>query len=78
MLLQVYGRTDNPWNKDRTPGGSSGGEGALIAARGSVLGERAAVRRARVALICALQGLERTLADPLWVVVREGVHVRPR
>jgi fatty acid amide hydrolase len=34
----VYGRTRNPWNPDRAPGGSSGGEAALIAAGGSVLG----------------------------------------
>jgi len=34
----LYGRTRNPWNADRTPGGSSGGEAALIAAYGSPLG----------------------------------------
>lgn len=34
----LYGRTNNPWNLDRTCGGSSGGEGAIIAARGSALG----------------------------------------
>jgi fatty acid amide hydrolase len=34
----VYGRTNNPWNVERSPGGSSGGEGAIIAARGSALG----------------------------------------
>jgi len=34
----VYGRTNNPWNLDRTPGGSSGGEGAIVAAGGSALG----------------------------------------
>ena len=34
----VYGRTNNPWNVDRTPGGSSGGEAAIIAANGSPLG----------------------------------------
>jgi fatty acid amide hydrolase len=34
----VYGRTNNPWNLDRTCGGSSGGEAAIIAARGSPLG----------------------------------------
>src|SRR5947209_7235541 len=34
----VYGRTNNPWNLDRTCGGSSGGEGAIIAAGGSALG----------------------------------------
>ena len=34
----VYGRTLNPWNAERTCGGSSGGEGAIIAAGGSPLG----------------------------------------
>ena len=34
----VYGRTNNPWNLSRAPGGSSGGEGSLIAAGGAVLG----------------------------------------
>ena len=34
----VYGRSNNPWNPDRTPGGSSGGEAAVVAAGGSVLG----------------------------------------
>ncbi|KAL3493920.1 amidase signature domain-containing protein [Aspergillus germanicus] len=34
----VFGRTLNPWNTALTPGGSSGGEGALIALRGSPLG----------------------------------------
>ncbi|GHO87160.1 amidase [Dictyobacter formicarum] len=34
----VYGRTNNPWDLMRTPGGSSGGEAAIIAAGGSPLG----------------------------------------
>ena len=34
----VYGRTNNPWSSDRAPGGSSGGEAALVAAGGSVFG----------------------------------------
>ncbi|KAI1750692.1 amidase signature domain-containing protein [Xylaria castorea] len=34
----IFGRVLNPWNTMLTAGGSSGGEGALIAFRGSVLG----------------------------------------
>ena len=34
----IFGRTNNPYAPDRTPGGSSGGEAALIAACGSPFG----------------------------------------
>lgn len=34
----VFGRTLNPFNTSLTAGGSSGGEGALVAFRGSPLG----------------------------------------
>lgn len=34
----LFGNAVNPWDPTRTPGGSSGGEGALIAARCSPLG----------------------------------------
>ncbi|XP_045715614.1 vitamin D3 hydroxylase-associated protein-like [Phyllostomus hastatus] len=34
----IYGQTLNPLNLKKSPGGSSGGEGALLAARGSILG----------------------------------------
>jgi amidase len=34
----IYGRTNNPYDLARTPGGSSGGEAATIAAGGSPLG----------------------------------------
>jgi len=34
---RVYGRTNNPWDHARSPGGSSGGDGAIIAARGAAL-----------------------------------------
>jgi fatty acid amide hydrolase len=34
----LYGRTSNPWDLKRSPGGSSGGEAAILAAGGSPLG----------------------------------------
>ena len=34
----IYGRTLNPWSKWRTAGGSSGGEGAIVAAGGALFG----------------------------------------
>src|SRR5216683_444497 len=34
----VYGRTNNPWDRYRTPGGSSGGEGAAVSAQLSPIG----------------------------------------
>ncbi|WP_432358789.1 amidase [Sporosarcina sp. UB5] len=35
---KLYGRTNNPWNVDRTVGGSSGGEGAAIALGAAAVG----------------------------------------
>ncbi|KAK7515221.1 amidase family protein [Phyllosticta citriasiana] len=37
-INNVTGLTVNPWNRNLTPGGSSGGEGALLGMGGSVLG----------------------------------------
>jgi amidase len=34
----VFGRTLNPYNRKLTPGGSSGGEAALLAMKGSAIG----------------------------------------
>ena len=35
---RIHGETTNPWNKARSAGGSSGGEGAIVACRASPLG----------------------------------------
>ncbi len=35
---KIYGRTNNPWDLRRTPGGSSGGEAALVACGASPFG----------------------------------------
>lgn len=35
---KLFGRTNNPWDLTKTVGGSSGGEGALIAAGGAAVG----------------------------------------
>lgn len=35
---KIYGKTNNPWNLNHTSGGSSGGEGALIAVGGASVG----------------------------------------
>ncbi|PHH91282.1 hypothetical protein CDD83_1092 [Cordyceps sp. RAO-2017] len=37
-VSNIYGRTVNPWNTKLGAGGSSGGEGALVAQHGSALG----------------------------------------
>lgn len=36
-ISNVYGRTVNPYNRNLTPGGSSGGESALLGMRGSIV-----------------------------------------
>ncbi|VDO18926.1 unnamed protein product [Heligmosomoides polygyrus] len=36
--IKKLGTTNNPLDKERTPGGSSGGESAMIAAGGSIIG----------------------------------------
>ena len=59
---RVYGRTNNPWDHRRSPGGSSGGESAIVAARGSALGLAADFGGSiRVpAHFCGLHGLKPT------------------
>jgi amidase len=36
-ISNIYGRTVNPYNRNLTPGGSTGGESALLGMRGSIL-----------------------------------------
>ena len=56
----LFGRTNNPYDLDRTPGGSSGGEGAIISAGGSPLGMGAdsggSIRKP--ACFCGITGLK--------------------
>ena len=58
----VYGRTSNPWDLYRTSGGSSGGEGAIIAAGGSPFGIGSDVGGSiRIpASLCGISGIKPT------------------
>lgn len=58
----IYGRTNNPYDLERTPGGSSGGEAALIAACGSPLGlgSDAAGSVRLPAAFCGIAGIKPT------------------
>ena len=58
----LYGRTNNPYDLSRTPGGSSGGESAIIAAGGSPLGLGTdGLRSIRLpAHFCGIAGLKPT------------------
>jgi len=58
----LFGRTNNPWDLDRTSGGGSGGEGAIIAAGGSPLGLAADIGGSirTPAHFCGIQGIRPT------------------
>jgi fatty acid amide hydrolase len=58
----LFGRTNNPWDLERTSGGGSGGEGAIIAAGGSPLGFAADIGGSirTPAHFCGIQGLRPT------------------
>jgi amidase len=70
----IYGRTNNPYDLDRTPGGSSGGESALIAACGSPLGlgSDAAGSVRLPAAFCGIAGIKPTSGR-----LRRTGHVPP-
>ncbi len=81
---RVFGRTNNPWNLDCIPGGSSGGEGAAIAAGLSPLGLGSDVGGSirMPAHYCGIAGLKPTHGRvPLtgnWPdVLQRAMHVGP-
>lgn len=58
----VYGRTSNPYDLDRTPGGSSGGPGAIVAAGGSPfdIGSDTGDSIRQPSHVCGIAGLKPT------------------
>ncbi|OGO52458.1 MAG: hypothetical protein A2V84_04425 [Chloroflexi bacterium RBG_16_70_13] len=58
----VYGRTSNPWDLERTPGGSSGGAAAIVAAGGSPfdIGSDTGDSIRQPAHVCGIAGLKPT------------------
>ena len=63
---RVFGRTNNPWGRDRTSGGSSGGEAAAIASGMSPSGHRKRLGRLDTGSCRILQH------------IRPQAHPRPR
>jgi amidase len=53
----VFGRTVNPWNRNLTTGGSSGGESALVTFRGSFLGVGTDIWGGAIRHPCSFTGL---------------------
>ena len=70
----VFGRTNNPWNRERVPGGSSGGEAAALATGMSPLGMGSDYRGSiRVpAHFCGVVGLK-----PTWGTIPGSGHMAP-
>ncbi|NXR67216.1 FAAH1 hydrolase, partial [Rhadina sibilatrix] len=66
----IFGRTLNPLNPQKSPGGSSGGEGALIAGGGSILGIGSDVGGSirLPSSFCGLCGLKPTAERLRWVL----------
>ncbi len=74
----VFGRTNNPWNLDRTAGGSSGGEVSAIAAGLSPLGlgtDLGGSIRAPASL-CGLVGIKPTLGRIPYTGIQPQVLLR--
>ena len=70
----VFGQTNNPWNRERVPGGSSGGEAAALASGMSPLGMGSDYRGSiRVpSAFCGVVGLK-----PSWGTIPGSGHMAP-
>jgi amidase len=70
----VFGQTNNPWNRERVPGGSSGGEAAALASGMSPLGMGSDFRGSiRVpSAFCGTVGLK-----PSWGTIPGSGHMAP-
>ncbi|NXC79858.1 FAAH1 hydrolase, partial [Cercotrichas coryphoeus] len=66
----IFGQTLNPLNAQKSPGGSSGGEGALIAGGGSILGMGSDMGGSirLPCSFCGLCGLKPTASRLRWVL----------
>ncbi|MEE8290128.1 MAG: amidase [Candidatus Tectomicrobia bacterium] len=80
----VFGRTNNPWDLERTPGGSSGGEAAAIAAGLSSLGLGTDLGGSirEPAAFCGIVGLKPTLGRVPYTGIQpqtllRAIHVGP-
>lgn len=75
----LYGRSQNPWRPERSPGGSSGGEGAILAAGGSALGIGTDIGGSirTPAHFCGIHGLKPTSGRVKSGRPRQIFHVRP-
>ena len=79
----VYGRTSNPYDLDRTPGGSSGGAAAIVAAGGSPfdIGSDTGDSIRQPAHVCGIAGIKpttgrvpRTGHSPGFAGIFQAVH----
>ncbi len=70
----IYGTTNNPWNLERTPGGSSGGSAAALAAglTGLEAGSDIGGSIRNPAHFCGIYGHK-----PTWGVVSDAGHALP-
>ncbi|NXS07242.1 VDHAP protein, partial [Neodrepanis coruscans] len=73
----IFGQTLNPLNHQKSPGGSSGGEGALIAGGGSILGSGSDIGGSirLPSSFCGLCGLKPTAQRLRWVLGVWHIHL---